>query len=199
MAFLLLVDIPSLAQLRSYAESLGPWFPLAFWAGYVVFTLFPVPRTFWTLAAGILFGPWWGLVLSLTALSASAGLTVYTLRRLTGGTVLSRLREPRVANLNQYLSKRGWMAVFGLRMVAGVPFSVVNYAVALTPIPLAQFVAATAIGSIPTTVLGVFFGNALTGDSNPALLVATAIIALCGVSIVVWDARRASHLIKPIG
>ena len=44
-------------QLRDWAESVGPWFPLAFLLAHIVVTVVPVPRTAFTLAAGLLFGP----------------------------------------------------------------------------------------------------------------------------------------------
>ena len=49
--------MPTAVQLRDWATSVGPWFPLAFLAAHVVVTVFPFPRTAFTLAAGLLFGP----------------------------------------------------------------------------------------------------------------------------------------------
>ena len=39
-------------QLRDWATSLGAWFPLAFLGAHIVVTVFPFPRTAFTLAAG---------------------------------------------------------------------------------------------------------------------------------------------------
>ena len=73
--------------------------------------------------------------------------------------------------------------------MAGVPFSILNYVAALTPIPVGQFTLATLIGSIPTTALGVFFGDALTGKSEPWLFVAMAILAVLGIGGLVLDSK----------
>ena len=60
-----------MAQLRAWAHHTGPWFVVVFAALYVVFTLFPLPRTIWTVTAGILFGPWSGFALALVSLTLS--------------------------------------------------------------------------------------------------------------------------------
>lgn len=185
----LLVDVPDIADLRSWAEGLGPWFVVAFVLGYIIFTQFPLPRTIWTVAAGVLFGAWVGLGLSLLALTLSAMISLLLVRWLLGDWIQPHLSHPAVFKINSRLERRGWLAIASLRMVAGVPFSILNYVAALTPIPVGQFTLATLIGSIPTTALGVFFGDALTGKSEPWLFVAMAILAVLGIGGLVLDSK----------
>ncbi|ATZ07834.1 TVP38/TMEM64 family protein [Corynebacterium striatum] len=185
----LLVDVPDIADLRSWAEGLGPWFVVAFVLGYVIFTQFPLPRTIWTVLAGVLFGAWVGLGLSLLALTLSAMISLLLVRWLLGDWIRPHLSHPAVFKINSRLERRGWLAIASLRMVAGVPFSILNYVAALTPIPVGQFTLATLIGSIPTTALGVFFGDALTGKSEPWLFVAMAILAVLGIGGLVLDSK----------
>ncbi|MBO0866251.1 MAG: hypothetical protein J2P16_14395, partial [Mycobacterium sp.] len=54
MAVALLVPLPTAVQLRDWATSMGPWFPLAFLGAQIVVTVLPFPRTAFTLAAGLL-------------------------------------------------------------------------------------------------------------------------------------------------
>lgn len=188
-AFMLLVDVPSLETLRAGAHSLGPWFIFAFGLGYVIFTLFPIPRTVWTVSSGILFGPWAGMAVSLTALTCSAMIAFLVVRNLLGDWIRPRLKHPAVASIDARLAARGWLAIASLRMVAAAPFSLVNYVAALTRIPLSQFTAATALGSIPTTALGVFFGDALISGSNPWIILTMALLALLGIAGLVLDSK----------
>lgn len=188
-AVVLLVDVPSVASFRAWAEHLGPWFVLAFWAAYVVGTVFPMPRTLWTVAAGVLFGPWTGLAVAVTALTTSATLALVTVRGLLGDWMRPRLTHPAVANLNERLARRGWFSVLSLRMVGAVPFSVLNYAAALTAIPVRQFALATAIGSTPTTIVGIFFGDALTGHGSPWVIAVMVGFAAVGIVGLIVDAR----------
>ncbi|MCQ9332595.1 TVP38/TMEM64 family protein [Corynebacterium phoceense] len=194
VAFIVFVDVPDLSTLRSWATRLDPWFPFVFWLGYVTFTLFPLPRTIWTVAAGILFGPVEGLLLALTALTVSAAISFLVVRRLLGDWMRPRLMHPAVFKLNAHLERRGWFAITSLRMVAGVPFSILNYAAALTPVPFGQFLLATALGSIPTTAMGVFFGETLTTGPNPWVITATIVLAAIGIAGLVLDAKVAREL-----
>ena len=57
VAVALLVRLPTAVELRDWSTSMGPWFPLAFLAAHIVVTVLPFPRTAFTLAAGLLFGP----------------------------------------------------------------------------------------------------------------------------------------------
>lgn len=175
------VDVPELSDLRAGAQQYGDFFVVLFALSYIVFTLFPLPRTIWTVAAGILFGPVLGLELALVCLTVSAALAFLGVRTLFGEWMRPRLSHPAVAGLNARLARRGWLAICSLRMVAGVPFSLLNYTAALTSIPFWQFVTATFVGSVPTTVIGVFFGEALTSGISAWILAAFLIAAAAGL------------------
>lgn len=189
IALLLVVDIPGVDELRTWADNAGAWFLVIFWFLYVALTLFPLPRTIWTVAAGILFGPITGLFIALTALTVSAIIALVVVRRLLGNWMAPRLRHPAVSGINARLERRGWLAIASLRLVAGIPFSLVNYAAALTAIPVGQFAVATAIGSIPTTAIGVFFGDLLTGTTHPGIILAMIACAVLGFLGLFLDSR----------
>ena len=76
VAVAILVPLPTAVQLRDWAQSVGPWFPLAFLLAHIVVTVVPVPRTAFTLAAGLLFGPVLGVVIAVVASTASAVLAL---------------------------------------------------------------------------------------------------------------------------
>ena len=67
IAMALLVPLPTAVQMRDWASSVGPWFPLVFLAAHIVVTVLPFPRTAFTLAAGLLFGPVLGVTLAVAA------------------------------------------------------------------------------------------------------------------------------------
>src|SRR4029079_6150319 len=67
VAVVVLVPLPTALQLGGWATSVGPWFPVAFFAAHVVMTVFPFPRTAFTLAAGLLFGPLLGIPIAVAA------------------------------------------------------------------------------------------------------------------------------------
>src|SRR5207245_2349559 len=48
IAIAVLVPLPTAIQMRDWARTVGPWFPLAFLAAHIVLTIFPFPRSAFT-------------------------------------------------------------------------------------------------------------------------------------------------------
>ena len=187
-------EIPSLSTFREWADSTGAWFPVVFWLLYVLITQFPIPRTLLTISSGVLFGGWFGILLAITATTASAGLSLTVVRFLLRDWVESKISHPKLHMINERLEQRGWLAVMSLRLIPGIPFSVMNYASALSRVRLLPFMGATLIGSAPNTILVALFGDTLSGDANPVLLGAVFALSVLGVTGLIIDAR---HPAKP--
>lgn len=184
-----LLDVPPLSTLRTWADTLGPWFPVAFWLLYILITQFPIPRTVMTVSAGILFGSVQGILIAITATTVSAVISLLIVRTLLRDWVEPRLTHPAVEQINRRLEERGWLAIFSLRLIAAVPFSVLNYAAALTRVPVLPFAIATFAGSLPGTVLVTIFGDTLTAEANPVVIAVMAVLAVIGLSGLILDAR----------
>jgi uncharacterized membrane protein YdjX (TVP38/TMEM64 family) len=176
-------------QLRDWATSLGPWFPLAFLAAHVFVTVLPFPRTAFTLAAGLLFGPGLGVAIAVTASALSALLALYLIRAL--GWQLSHLvSHPRVDALDARLRARGWPAVLSLRLIPAVPFSVLNYAAGASSVAVRPYFLATLVGLVPGTAAVVILGDAMTGNISPLLVLVSLCTAAVGIGGLVYETRR---------
>ncbi|UVE95456.1 TVP38/TMEM64 family protein [Dietzia sp. B32] len=184
-----LVPTPGLEQFREWATHLGPWFPVAFFAAYAIVTIAPVPRSTFTYSAAVLFTPAVAIPWSLVASCIAATLAFAGVRRLGHDRTAALRADPRVASIDTRLRRRGWLSVGSLRLVPAVPFSVVNYAAALTSISYPQFLLATLVGSAPGTVAAVLLGHSLTEGDGTAALWATAGFAAVGLVGMVLDAR----------
>lgn len=189
-AVVIWVPLPTAVQLRDWATSLGAWFPLAFLAAHIVVTVLPFPRTAFTLAAGLLFGPALGVAIAVTASACSALLALLLVR--SAGWQLSRLiRHPRMDALDARLRARGWPAVLSLRLIPAVPFSVLNYAAGASTVRVLPYLLATIAGLAPGTSAVVILGDALTGHVSPLLMLVSVATAAVGVSGLVYETRRA--------
>lgn len=182
----LLVPMPTAVQLRDWATSLGGWFPLAFFVAHVVMTVLPFPRTAFTLAAGLLFGPGLGIAIAVTASTLSAVIALLAVRAL--GWQLSRVNHPRVELIDTRLRERGWPAVLSLRLIPMVPFSVLNYAVGASAVRVVPYALATLVGVIPGTAAVVILGDAMTGNVSPLLVLVSVFTAGLGVAGLVYEA-----------
>ncbi len=189
VAVVLLVPLPTAVQLRDWATSLGPWFPLAFFGAHVVVTVLPFPRTVFTLAAGLLFGPLLGIVIAVTASTLSALIALLLVRAL-GWQLSNLVSHPRVDSLNVRLRERGWPAVLSLRLIPAVPFSVLNYAVGASSVGVLPYFLATMVGLLPGTAAVVILGDAMTGNVSPLLVLVSLCTAAVGVGGLVYETRR---------
>ncbi len=184
-----LIPLPGLEQLREWATQLGPWFPLAFFTAYAVVTVAPVPRSTFTYSAAVLFPPALGISASLLATGVAAALAFVMVRHLGHERTAALRADPRVKNVDARLRRRGWLSVGSLRLVPAVPFSVVNYAAALSSIRIGPFLVATVVGSAPGTVAAILLGDSLTAGDGTAALWATVGFAAVGLVGMVLDAR----------
>ncbi|MDH6292632.1 TVP38/TMEM64 family protein [Rhodococcus sp. NM-2] len=186
----LLAPHPSVLQVREWARSVGPAFPLVFFAVHAVVTVFPFPRTVFTLSAGLLFGAWLGIAIAVLASTVSAVLALYLVRAVGRDVVWQRISNPTIRRVDERIARRGWLAVGSLRLIAFVPFSVVNYCAGVSSIRLVPYVLATVVGVLPGTVGIVVLGDALTGETKPGLLVLSAVCIVVGIAGLVVDSRR---------
>jgi uncharacterized membrane protein YdjX (TVP38/TMEM64 family) len=184
----LLVRLPTAVQLRDWAQAVGPWFPLAFLAAHIVVTVLPFPRTAFTLAAGLLFGPWLGVVLAVVA-SALSALAALLLMRAAGWQLSRLVRHRRVDALDARLRVRGWPAVVSLRLIPALPFSVINYAAAASAVRPLPYTLATLVSLLPGTAAVVILGDALSGDVSPLLYLVSLGTACVGVALLAHEMR----------
>lgn len=195
VAVALLVPLPTALQLRDWAGSVGPWFPLAFLAAHIVVTVFPFPRTAFTLAAGLLFGPALGVAIAVVASTVSAVIALLLVR--AAGWQLDRLvSHPKLDAVDARLRQRGWPVVISMRLIPAVPFSVLNYAAGASAVRVVPYTLATVVGLLPGTAAVVILGDALTGNISPALFLvslSTAALGVAGLIFEVRSHRRAQH------
>ena len=195
VAVAMFLPVPTAVQLRDSAESLGPWFPLAFLLAHIVVTVVPVPRTAFTLAAGLLFGPVLGVVIAVVASTASAVLAVLLVR--AAGWQLNRLvRHRAVDKVDERLSNRGWRAILSLRLIPVVPFAALNYAAGASAVRVLPYTLATLAGLLPGTAAVVILGDALAGHVSPTLYlvwVCTGALGLTGLFLEIRHYRQQHH------
>lgn len=143
--------IPGVDELRGMVDRAGWWAPVGFVAGYAALTLAPVPKNALSVAAGLLFGFLPGLLLVYCAamLGASAA---FWLGRALGREAVERFTGTRVQAVDEVLSRRGFAAVVGVRLVPVLPFTAINYSAGLTAVSWRAYFFGTLLGMLPGTV-----------------------------------------------
>ena len=184
-----LVPLPTAVELRDWAKSVGPWFPLAFLLAHALVTVAPFPRTAFTLAAGLLFGPLIGVAIAVLASTISALIAVLLVR--AAGWRLHRLvRHRAIHTVDQRMRERGWPTVLSLRLIPAVPFSAINYAAGASGVRVVPYTLATVAGLLPGTAAVVILGDALAGHTSPWLFVVSACTGALGMAGLVLEVRN---------
>lgn len=185
-----MLPTPDLDTIRASVRGSGAVGWATFLVLMVTATQLPVPRTIWTVAAGVLFGPVVGSLLALGGMAVSVTLALVLVRWIGGPAVRRAERVPRFRVLQTALEERGWVAVLGLRMIPLVPFSLLNYACGLSRVPLLPCVLATVAGSAPLTVAVVASSDVLANGGEPWFLAVSVLLAATGVVLTAGEWRR---------
>jgi uncharacterized membrane protein YdjX (TVP38/TMEM64 family) len=182
--------------LRAYLRGFGLWAPLVS-AGLVQLQALvaPLPSFPLTYANGLLFGTWWGGVLSWTSILLSA-LLCFGLARLFGRPLVERFVSPAaLAWADRHVAGYGAFAIFLGRLIPFTSFDLLSYAAGLTPMRVGPFVLATGLGMTPWIFLTAAFADAgwrspwalLGGALGIAILAGAA--ALLRPSVARWLSR----------
>ncbi|MGH3587565.1 MAG: TVP38/TMEM64 family protein [Pseudonocardia sp.] len=191
LAVVLLRGGTDLLDVRHAVQAAGLWAPLLFVLLQGMVTVTPVPRTVFTVAAGVLFGGVGGVVLAVAGTSLAAAFA-YWLVRPRGGRLVGRHADHRIMTwVRARLERSGLLAMVSLRLIPAVPFSAMNYASALSGVRFAPYLLGTVLGVLPGTIGVVVLGDAAVGGNpHPAMLLVSVCSGAVGLTGALIAARR---------
>lgn len=196
----------TLEKLKAGREQFAEWqsaFPilvgLLFALFYILVTGLSLPgAAILTLAAGALFGLWWGTLIVSFASSIGATLAFLVSRYLLHDWVQERFSD-RLRAINRGVEREGAFYLFALRLVPLFPFFVINILMGLTRIKTWTYYWVSQIGMLAATVVYVNAGTQLAqvqslGDIlSPQLLLSFALLGvfpLLAKYLLNWLKRR---------
>lgn len=153
---------------ESFVHGLGPWLataraqswaPAAAMLGYALLASFGVPQIVLITALVAAFGPWAGLVYAWSGKMLACAIGFVFGRRF-GAELVARHPSERLRVFMAQLARHGFWASALIRLVPTVPSVLINIAAGATPIKFRDFLAGTAIGSVPKMALFAFGGHA---------------------------------------
>lgn len=171
IAAFFIFDLQQLLTLQNLKQSLGQLetliteqpllIGLAFMAFYIVVTALSLPgAAIMTLAAGALFGLWWGTLIVSFASTIGATLAFLVSRFLLKDWVQEKFGN-RLTTINAGIERDGGFYLFTLRLVPVFPFFVINLLMGLTPIKTWTFYWVSQLGMLAGTLVYVNAGTQL--------------------------------------
>ena len=171
-----------------------------FFLTYAATASLPLPvQTVLSLLAGCLFGRWLGT--GVASLGYTAGVTLAFLG--ARGLLREPLRRyfgPRLRRIEQGLARDGAFYLLAMRLLPGLPFFLVNWLMALTPIRTRTFAAVSWVGVLPMTFLYAGVGTELAAMETPAdVLSPTLVASLVALAVLPLLMRKLVRLLPHRG
>jgi uncharacterized membrane protein YdjX (TVP38/TMEM64 family) len=158
----------------------SPWAVPAAIAAFVLLACIGAPQVVLITALVAAFGPWMGFVYSWIAKVISCAIGFWVGRRF-GARLVERHASEAVARMLEQVGRRGFWASALIRVVPTVPSVMVNMAAGCTPMRFRDYIAGTALGSVPKMALTAFAGHAFLRGLQGGGAQAWLSLALAGV------------------
>lgn len=163
--------------IRTWVLSFGWVSPVIYIVMYIVRPFILFPAAILSMAGGLAFGTWKGMLFTLVGAVTGAVLSFLVARKI-GGTFFRGKEDPRLAKLERAMSRKGFMMVLMLRIAPFVPFDLVSYSAGAARVPLRAFLPATIIGTLPGTFAYNYLGASLTKGSWREFIIAGCVFAV---------------------
>jgi uncharacterized membrane protein YdjX (TVP38/TMEM64 family) len=142
------------------------------------------------LTAGVLFDFWKGLGLVALASTAASAVAFLSFRYLFRDFVESRVRG-RLREVEEGLRREGAYFVFALRLLPGIPYSVTNLVLSISPVSFGTYLSMSLLALLPRYALYVYAGTHLGDVQNPDDLFSRSLIAVLALlAVLPWIVRR---------
>lgn len=136
------------------------WYaPLLLVAFFALVAPIGMPVSPLIVGGGAVFGTLWGSVINLGGLFLGAAVG-FLFARVLGRDAVAHLTGPRLRRAERVFERRGFWPLVQTRFLP-IPFALINFGAALAGVRLSRFLAATALGLLPTTIMHTYFSARL--------------------------------------
>lgn len=178
------------AWIEALLKNTGVLAPLAFiLLRTVAIVVTVVPQAPLDIAAGVIFGPFWGTVYSLAGSEAGA-IACFLLARALGREAIARLLHRDIAFSDRIAQRHLVYVVLFARLEPVFSFALVSYGAGLTKMSLRAFALSTLAGMTPGTILLNYYGKSLfSGNILLQICLGLALVVLLFV-VPIWIRRK---------
>lgn len=167
-----------LREVEALIRTSGPWAPLVYIVFYSFRSLLFFPASVLTVTAGILFGPWLGLIFTVIGENISANFSYLVSRYFMQD--FDRYLDSKNRFFNKtfcHSRKNGFLTVLIMRL-SFVPFDLVSYFAGMCNIRQRQFALGTFLGTIPGLLTFTLLGSSVRDVTLLFVGITTLIISL---------------------
>lgn len=190
------LDVVRPRDVRAWADSFGPWAPVAFvpLAGLLGALLVPGPLL--AGAAGALFGAGVGTLVTVCATVVSAVTAVLVARHSGAELGMREISGERLLRLRGLVQRHGVLTVIGQRLLPAVPDGPMSHAFGLLGVRVRHIALGTLIGAAPRAFSYAALGASLDDPGSPLAVAGIAGLLITG-AVGLWVGRRALRRSRP--
>ncbi|MBL4867468.1 MAG: TVP38/TMEM64 family protein [Pseudomonadales bacterium] len=150
---------------------------------YILRPIILLPATILTMASGLIFGPWLGILFTTIGENFSANFA-FLMARWLGRDWVKSHEQDKLLKWEDKLRENGMVTVLIMRLIY-IPFDAVNFACGLTSMRQVDYAIGTFIGIIPGMVTFVLLGGSAAAgvENRTAILVGSVICFFSGLVI----------------
>lgn len=171
----------TLVRIVEFIKTSGPWGVGVSIGIMILHSFVPFPAEFIAIANGMIFGTFWGTVITWAGAMLGAFLAFGLSRVLGRPFVQSVLSADKMQTVDRWVKSYGGGTLFISRFIPVIAFNLINYVAGLTRIPWWTFAWTTGIGILPMTIIMVIIGAGITNLSfrmKVLMLLAILLISL---------------------
>lgn len=181
-------------EMRDYLLGFGIWAPIVSSSLMVLQMIAaPIPGQFVTFTNGLLFGAFWGTILSWSSAMLGAAIC-FGLASAFGRPLVEKIvGKASLDYVDGFFERYGTKAIITARLIPFVPFDPISYGAGLTKMSFWRFFIATGIGQLPATILYSWLGARVTGTIKVIFIVFVTVMAIAIVfsALKPWFNKRA--------
>lgn len=192
-----LVKTGDQALIRDYILGYGMWAPVVSVALLIAQAIIVgIPASIVMFANGVAFGTSGGAAINILGRIAGAAITFGIARMLGKGAVESLVGKiTHATKFEEWMQRRGGLAVFATRAVPGMPSDMLSYVAGLTKVSWRTYIVATLLGFLPQSIIFAWFGSEATEWFWLIMMSGTILTGVLAVTtlIIQWIRRHTNR------
>lgn len=186
------LNADSIAAIAAYVRGYGVWAPaISLLLMVLQSVIAPLPGSLIAATNGVVFGIWWGTLLSWSGGLLGATISFWLARRFGHALVARWVGHGRLERIDQIGAEHGFWVVLIARLTPIVSFDLISYLAGLSSIGFGRFMLATAVGMLPGTFAWTALGHDLLLAQTTTWRVSLfALFAACATLAGLWWRRR---------
>lgn len=151
----------SLDEVLQLIRASGPWGIVVSLGLMIIHSFIPFPAEFVAIANGMIYGPFWGVVITWSGAMMGA-CVAFALAKKLGKPFVDRLLNRQQQNkLDDWMQQYGTGSLLFSRFIPIIAFNLINYAAGLCDVRWRTFLWTTGLGILPLTIIMVVIGDQL--------------------------------------